>query len=1096
MAVRIGTIFRILLLLGSLIHLANGARPLFDPPDWTTVLPEVNTTAGAPPTFISPIWSDVFPEVNTTAGTNITRFTATDGDGDNISYSLQSNAHPWFRINSSTGDLIVNKTLDREAMGSGDGSFRFEVYASDGSSPQGSLRAFLTIIDINDNAPAFQNTPLTKSCSEDTPVGFPVVTVTATDADATTNAIITFVIVSGNEGEAFSIDKVTGDITISKPLDYENGPRVYTLNISAMNNHTDLMLQSFGVVTINVTDVDDLPANFSQKLYEAHIDKNSPLGSFITQVHAEDMDSLNAPVEYSIYPDSDPDGLFAINKTSGAVTVDGNLKNGVYSLIVNAKSTTQPPAFTLVKVTVGPLPNLTYAVTVLEGEANVQVMDLQPAKSHFNASGGTFTFFGSSGSMFSIDGAKLKVGSTPLDRETAAQHVLDISLTEGGTVKGFVKVTVNVLDINDDRPSFQSPSFNVSVNEIERLGTVILTVFATDGDAGANGTLTYSISAGNEEGFFSINNKTGAISVAKQLDRETRDQYTLTVMAQDGGEPPLNSTTAVAIQVGDANDNPPVIQDAVIQVSLSETAAIDTPVATVIASDKDIGANGRLMYSIESGAHGHFQIKDSSSGAISVAGVLSYKQWHNYTVVVKVTDGGSLALESRAIVLIDVTSTTENRNGPVFASVQYIGGVYKDTSFDFPVLTVTATDSDTGVNGVVEYRIREDTDLFYVEPTSGTIRTADVFADKDEGQSFSFSVQASDKGTPPKETKENAQITMFLLRGSNSLVLTSNMSKDDILLRRPEFLEDIKELNGGGHVIIKSIRPREGNASIITINGIKNLQEMSYNQLFDAFKASEGSPKYVKWQLTGQGEPPVTSARTADEEELSPVVIALIFLSVLVGVAGIAMILILCKKRRDERLPRKHSRVTFNDKPLYIDPVSSSGGGRADPAQEAQEVIVHMDEETSSNGSNDTHVPVDPTVLNYINNAYANSNNESDTDSETYINPDTGEITHFATFFPPPPPNVPPPPIPESDEESNGDLGTENTYMPSDQFDVDYEVFSPAPIGNRAVSPTHSTADSTAQLVDPTTFRETILHDQYFAFNGRLPSNQNKTTEL
>ncbi|XP_048581442.1 protocadherin Fat 4 isoform X5 [Nematostella vectensis] len=1000
-----------------------------------------------------------------------------------------------FFINGT--NLRVGSTpLDRETAE----EHVLDISLTEGGIVKGLFKVTVNVLDINDETPSFQSPYFNVSVNEIERLGTVFLTVSATDGDAGANSALTYSIAAGNEEGFFSINNKTSAISVAKQLDRETRD-LYMLTVMAQDGG-EPSLNRTAAVAIQVGDANDNPPVIQDAVIQVSLSETAEIDTPVATVIASDKDiGANGRLMYSI--ESGAHGHFRIkDSSSGAISLAGMLsynQRNNYIVVVNVTDGGSPAlkSRAIVVIDVTPKPrNLTYDVSVLEGEANVQVMDLKPAESHFNVSRGNFTFFDSSGSMFSINGTNLRVGSTPLDRETAAQHILDISLTEGGTIKGFVKVTVNVLDINDETPLFQSPSFNVSVNEIERLGTVFLTVSATDGDAGANSALTYSIAAGNEEGFFSINNKTGAISVAKQLDRETRDQYTLTVMAQDGSEPPLNSTTAVAIQVGDANDNPPVIQDAVIQVSLTETAAIDTPVATVIASDKDIGANGRLMYSIESGAHGHFQIKDSSSGAISVAGVLSYKQRHNYTVVVKVTDGGSLALESRAIVLIDVTSTTENRNGPVFASVQYIGGVYKDTSFDFPVLTVTATDSDTGVNGVVEYRIREVTDLFYVEPISGTIRTADVFADKDEGQSFSFSVQASDKGTPPKETKEKAQVTIFLLRGSNSMVLTSNMSKDDILLRRPEFLEDIKELNGGGHVIIKSIRPREGNTSIITINGIKNLQEMSYNQLFDAFKASEGSPKYVKWQLTGQGEPPVTSARTADEEELSPVVIALIFLSVLVGVAGIAMILILCKKRRDERLPRKHSRVTFNDKPLYIDPVSSSGGGRADPAQEAQEVIVHMDEETSSNGSNDTHVPVDPTVLNYINNAYANSNNESDTDSETYINPDTGEITHFATFFPPPPPNVPPPPIPESDEESNGDLGTENTYMPSDQFDVDYEVFSPAPIGNRAVSPTHSTADSTAQLVDPTTFRETILHDQYFAFNGRLPSNQDKTTEL
>ncbi|EDO41045.1 predicted protein [Nematostella vectensis] len=829
-----------------------------------------------------------------------------------------------FSINGN--NLSVGSTpLDRETAA----QHVLDISLTEGGTIKGFVKVTVNVLDINDETPLFQSPSFNVSVNEIERLGTVFLTVSATDGDAGANSALTYSIAAGNEEGFFSINNKTGAISVAKQLDRETRDQ-YTLTVMAQDGG-EPPLNSTTAVAIQVGDANDNPPVIQDAVIRVSLSETAAIDTPVATVIASDKDiGANGRLMYSI--ESGAHGHFQIkDSSSGAISLAGMLsynQRNNYIVVVNVTDGGSPAlkSRAMVVIDVTPKPrNLTYDVSVLEGEANVQVMDLKPAESHFNASGGTFAFFGSSGSMFSINGTNLRVGSTPLDRETAEEHVLDISLTEGGIVKGLFKVTVNVLDINDETPSFQSPSFNVSVNEIERLGTVFLTVSATDSDAGANSALTYSIAAGNEEGVFSINNKTAAISVAKQLDRETRDLYMLTVMAQDGGEPSLNRTAAVPIQVGDANDNPPVIQDAVIRVSLSETAAIDTPVATVIASDKDIGANGRLMYSIESGAHGHFQIKDSSSGAISVAGRLSYKQRNNYSVVVKVTDGGSLALESRAIVLIDVTPTTENRNAPVFASVQYIGGVYKDTSFDFPVLTVVATDSDTGINGVVEYRISEDTDLFYIEPTSGTIRTADIFADKDRGLSFSFMVQASDKGTPPKKTKENAHITIFLLRDSNSMVLTSKMSKEDILLRRSEFLEDVKELNGGGHVIIKSIRPGKGNTSIITINGIKDRQEMSYNQLFDGFKESEGSPKYVKWKLTGQGEPAMASK---NEEELSPTVIVLIFLSVLVGVAGIVMILILCKKRRDER----RSRVTFNDTPLCIGPMSSGGGG-ADSAQ-------------------------------------------------------------------------------------------------------------------------------------------------------------------
>ncbi|EDO29673.1 predicted protein [Nematostella vectensis] len=612
------------------------ARPLFDPPYWTTVLPEVNTTA----------------------------VSATDGDaGANsaLTYSIAAgNEEGFFSINNKTGAISVAKQLDRETRD----QYTLTVMAQDGGEPplNSTTAVAIQVGDANDNPPVIQDAVIQVSLSETAAIDTPVATVIASDKDIGANGRLMYSIENGAHGHFQIKDSSSGAISLAGMLSY-NQRNNYIVVVNVTDGGSPA-LKSRAMVVIDVT---PKPRNLTYDVSVLEGEANTAaIDTPVATVIASDKDiGANGRLMYSI--ESGAHGHFQIkDSSSGAISLAGMLsynQRNNYIVVVNVTDGGSPAlkSRAMVVIDVTPKPrNLTYDVSVLEGEANVQVMDLKPAESHFNVSGGNFTFFDSSGSMFSINGTNLRVGSTPLDRETAAQHVLDISLTEGGTIKGFVKVTVNVLDINDETPLFQSPSFNVSVNEIERLGTVFLTVSATDGDAGSNSALTYSIAAGNEEGFFSINNKTGAISVAKQLDRETRDQYTLTVMAQDGGEPPLNSTTAVAIQVGDANDNPPVIQDAVIQVSLSETAAIDTPVATVIASDKDIGANGRLMYSIESGAHGHFQIKDSSSGAISLAGMLSYNQRNNYIVVVNVTDGGSPALKSRAMVVIDVTPKPRN----------------------------------------------------------------------------------------------------------------------------------------------------------------------------------------------------------------------------------------------------------------------------------------------------------------------------------------------------------------------------------------------------------------------------------------------------
>ena len=64
------------------------------------------------------------------------------------------------------------------------------------------------------------------------------------------------------------------------------------------------------------------------------------------------------------------------------------------------------------------------------------------------------------------------------------------------------QITVNVLDVNDNKPVFQpaKSSGSVSIREDSGLGTTVATVQATDKDAGQNGSVSYGISAGNDQG--------------------------------------------------------------------------------------------------------------------------------------------------------------------------------------------------------------------------------------------------------------------------------------------------------------------------------------------------------------------------------------------------------------------------------------------------------------------------------------------------------------------------------------------------------------------------------------------------------------------
>lgn len=86
--------------------------------------------------------------------------------------------------------------------------------------------------------------------------------------------------------------------------------------------------------------------------------------------------------------------------------------------------------------------------------------------------------------------------------------------------------------------------------------------------------------------------------------------FFLQVSVSDNGDPVLQSSSRVVIQVLDVNDNPPSFSQKLFMVQLPEKAASETPlpVYRVIAADRDEGLNCQITYSLEENSEGLFSI--------------------------------------------------------------------------------------------------------------------------------------------------------------------------------------------------------------------------------------------------------------------------------------------------------------------------------------------------------------------------------------------------------------------------------------------------------------------------------------------------------
>jgi hypothetical protein len=252
---------------------------------------------------------------------------------------------------------------------------------------------------------------------------------------------------------------------------------------------------------------------------------------------------------------------------------------------------------------------------------------------------------GNTGSVFAINpttGAITVVGS--IDREATATFALTVTATDSGTaaLTGSAIITVNVLDVNDRAPVVNPASFSVQENSLP--GTPVNTITASDGDATSpnNVISTYTITGGSGLGLFAISS-TGAITVSGAIDREVSSSFTLLITATDSGTDPSSLTTSsagtITIDIGDVNDNSPVVVPNTFTVT--ENSAVGVVVGTVAASDADatVANNAISTFAITSGNTGNvFSI--SNAGVITVAASIDRETTAKYTLTVQATDSG------------------------------------------------------------------------------------------------------------------------------------------------------------------------------------------------------------------------------------------------------------------------------------------------------------------------------------------------------------------------------------------------------------------------------------------------------------------------
>ena len=716
-----------------------------------TVMVDILDINDHPPAFLGTPYVFTVAE-NATGRTFVGSVVATDADeGSNANISafriMSGPSADLFDLNPVSGTLeLSNSTLlDRETQD----VYTLDVEVADGGTPPLFSNTTVTIVvtDTNDQAPVFTQEAYNISVREDVPAGSVVFTANASDADLGTNADITFTL--SEPSSQFSINSTTGHLFLSSSLDFETLRR-HTITLLAVDGGTPHLTGS-ATLMIAVQDVDDMPLVFEPDMFSASIFENSPLGTTLTAVIAQDPDTVGNPITYTIAPR--PLVPFSVDPQSGDVTVAGELdRESVSRYTFSVFASNRPGMSATAMVTV----QITDVNDVMPSFPGVpfqfQISELAPVGTVLGQVTAVDSDLGLAGTIveyrlenapmeFDIDATTGVLNLTgTLDFEMVERYVINVTAIDGGSpsFRNSTEVLLNILDFNDNAPQFVAENFTASVSENAAVGSGVFVAMATDADSSSNGEILYSLSPRGTP--FAIDPFDGTINVTAPLSLQT---YSLQLVATDRGTPPLTSTATLLIRVTDANE-PPSFTEPSYSVELSENAVTGSVVLRVLALDPDTGSNAEISYSIQPEIV--FTISPDS-GNITLTQSLDFEQMVSITRTLVATDAGNP--QQSAIATLLVTVLDENDNAPVFSQPSYLVSIPEDTPQNTVLLFVNVTDADSSSNAEVTYALvaGSNTGVFAVDALSGSISSLQTLDHESLAQA-ELTVLARDGGQP------------------------------------------------------------------------------------------------------------------------------------------------------------------------------------------------------------------------------------------------------------------------------------------------------------------------------------------------------------
>ncbi|KAI3998550.1 protocadherin 11 Y-linked [Homo sapiens] len=731
---------------------------------------------------------------------------------------------PLIRIEEDTGEIFTTGArIDREKLCAGiprDEHCFYEVEVA--ILPDEIFRLVkirFLIEDINDNAPLFPATVINISIPENSAINSKYTLPAAVDPDVGINGVQNYELIKSQN--IFGLDVIEtpeGDkmpqLIVQKELDREEKD-TYVMKVKVEDGGFP-QRSSTAILQVSVTDTNDNHPVFKETEIEVSIPENAPVGTSVTQLHATDADiGENAKIHFSFsnLVSNIARRLFHLNATTGLITIKEPLdreETPNHKLLVLASDGGLMPARAMVLVNVTdvndnvPSIDIRYIVnpvndTVVLSEniplnTKIALITVTDKDADHN---GRVTCFTDHEIPFRLrpvfSNQFLLENAAYLDYESTKEYAIKLLAADAGKppLNQSAMLFIKVKDENDNAPVFTQSFVTVSIPENNSPGIQLMKVSATDADSGPNAEINYLLGP-DAPPEFSLDRRTGMLTVVKKLDREKEDKYLFTILAKDNGVPPLTSNVTVFVSIIDQNDNSPVFTHNEYKFYVPENLPRHGTVGLITVTDPDYGDNSAVTLSILD-ENDDFTI-DSQTGVIRPNISFDREKQESYTFYVKAEDGGRVSRSSSAKVTINVVDVNDNK--PVFIVPPYNYSyelVLPSTNPGTVVFQVIAVDNDTGMNAEVRYSIvgGNTRDLFAIDQETGNITLMEKCDVTDLGL-HRVLVKANDLGQPDSlfsvvivnlfvnESVTNATLINELVRKSIEAPVTPNTEIADV----------------------------------------------------------------------------------------------------------------------------------------------------------------------------------------------------------------------------------------------------------------------------------------------------------------------------